>query len=161
MRLAESEFLKNIHIKGALIRRNYEVIKTILGARPDIAESLPGYIVEVGGSSSAKRLGGNEILDLWNTLRCHFQESFEQSDILHRAVKERQVEIVKKLIKEYPEIATRQDNTNKIALYYNNEVSQILESGSTKSSIRDIIVPAIIRRNDPRTVQEILLDAGG
>ena len=152
-RLANERYLNDNHIKGALKKGAKDIMEKILEARPALAKSLPELIIKAGGS---------HCLDMWTALNPYFEQDLESSDdILHLAVQQMQLGIIDWLVCKYPQMATRQDNGNRIALSYNNDQDQYSRDGLVKDNIRSSIVPAIIRFQKPAASQKLLLDADG
>lgn len=151
LRLADDRFLKKSHIKTACSRGDVDIIREVLEARPSLKQSLPEIIVQAGSNG----------YKTWNAMNEAFTQDLPNSNILHLAVKNQQLQIVEWLVEKYPDLATHEVDDGagrKIALAYNNEQK---EHSRNAASIRDAIVPVIVRYNTPARIQRLLIGAGG
>ena len=151
-RLACPEYLKDIHIKEALGRCEIQILNMVLDAQPDIAERLPELIVRVGGLRCE---------EMWKAMAPRFGKFLQDSDILHLAVQERQLNIIRWLVPKFPPMATKKDREGRIALSYNNDQEQYPRAGLIKEDIRGSIVPEIVRLRNAIETKDLLRVANG
>ena len=153
--LAGPEFLKINHMIPALQEGRKGIINKIINARPDWKESLPVLIV--------RELDGPRCKEMWESLHSHFEHYLgptSRSDILHFAVQKNKTEIIEWLVRQCPDMVTREDQDGSIALFYNNH-KEYARSDDERESIRNLIVPAILKLHKPAKFQEYLLAADG
>lgn len=151
-RLAGPEYLTDGHIKGALGNGKKAIMNMVLDAQPDIAEKLPELIV---------RAGGPRCKEMWTEMAPRFEKFLQESEILHVAVQERQLDIIDWLVYKFPQMATRKDEEGRIALSYNNDQAQYSRDGLVKENIRRLIVPEIVRLCTPTEMKQLLRVANG
>lgn len=110
-----------------------------------------------------RELDGSRCKEMWEALHSHFEHYLgptSTSDILHFAVQKNKTEIIEWLVRQCPDMGTREDQDGSIALFYNDHKA-FARSDDERESIGKLIVPAIVRLHKPAKSQEYLLAADG